>query len=178
MPSFLRIPGLRFNDYVFSEPERLAAWTAPACAGLIAVLAHDPAWAPKPFRPLYFAEFGNDARHASACPRWLNGAIDSLYAAVLPMPFSTTAQRRQLCRELISAYNPLFQRTEALSAGETERKLELLEARHQEQHAQILALFSHIAKLLEPQPVPPRRPIGFRPQPIVAPAGSGEDLSY
>jgi len=180
MPSFLLAPGLRFNDCVFSEPQLFAGWTPPACAGLIAVLARDPAWAPKPFRPLFFGEFGNDARRTSESRQWLGAAARELYIAVLPLPFSTSAQRRALRHELVSAYNPVCQATATPSADELMRKLDQLEARQEEQNAQILALLSHLAKLFEPQPVAPRRPIGFRPPltTAAAPAGSSESSRY
>jgi hypothetical protein len=51
--------------------------------------------------------------------------------------------------------------------------LDDLETRQHEQNAQILALLSHMARLFEPQPVGPRRPIGFRPQPVPLAAQSG-----
>ena len=117
--------GIRFNDCVFSEPVRLSDWTPPSCAGIVAVLAHDPAWSPRPFRPLYFGEFGNDFRRiAGTAP---------LLVAVLPMPYSTSAQRRALRDDLISGYNPIWQAKSALH------------------------------KLFSPAPGEPRRPIGFIP---------------
>lgn len=166
MPSFWVAPGLRFNDCVFSEPVRLAQWLPPACAGIAVVLARDPEWAPKPFRPLYFGEFGNDARRPAECGRWARPAVGDLYISILPMPFSTSAQRRALRNELVSAYNPICQATGTPSADELARKLDDLETRQQEQNAQILALLSHIARLFEPHPVAPSRPIGFRPSPV------------
>ena len=104
MSSYL-LPGLRFNDCVFSEPVRLSDWTAPACGGVVVVLAHDPNWAPKPFRPLYFTEFGNNSRLSLTAP----SVRDSIFAAVLPLPYSTTAQRSALRDELVAAYNPSCQ---------------------------------------------------------------------
>jgi hypothetical protein len=128
--SFYLLPGIRFNDCVFSDPVRLADWTPPSCGGVVVVLAHDPNWAPKGFRPLYFAEFGNDAgRNLTAPP-----AREPLFAAALALPYSTTAQRRALRDELVSAYNPASQ----AAAG--------------------------IASLPAMTPARPRNPIGFAPQ--------------
>ena len=79
----------------------------PSCGGIVAVLAHDPQWAPKGFRPLYFAEFGNDAGRTLTAP----DMREPLFAAVLPMPYSTLAQRRALRDELVAAYNPACQAT-------------------------------------------------------------------
>jgi len=110
-------PGIRFNDCVFSEPTRLDGWTPPKCAGLFGIFVADPNWAPKPFQPLYFGEFGNNAS-----PRTLLGECRNLLRAssgrplmisVFPLPFSTTSQRRALRCELIHAYNPTFQLEEA-----------------------------------------------------------------
>ncbi|HKE24704.1 MAG TPA: hypothetical protein VKB88_20225 [Bryobacteraceae bacterium] len=166
MPSFWVAPGLRFNDCVFSEPVRLAQWVPPACAGVAVVLLRDAEWAPKPFRPLCFGEFGNDARRPVEWGRWMQPAVGDLYISILPMPFSTSAERRALRHELVSAYNPVCQATGTPSADELARKLDDLETRQHEQNAQILALLSYFARLFEPQPLSARRPIGFRPQPV------------
>lgn len=162
MSSFSLAPGLRLNDCLFTEPVPLTAWLPPACAGLLTILARDSAWAPKPFRPLYFAEFGNDTNRIEG-GRW-SGSVGELYISVLPMPFSTTAQRRALRNELVSAYNPICHAAATPSIDELVRKLDDVEARQQEQNAQILGLLSRIASLFEPQPAGPRRPIGFLPQ--------------
>lgn len=162
--SFSLTPGLRLNDCLFSDPVPFAEWLPPACAALVAVLARDYAWAPKPFRPLFFAEFGNDTRRTFQHGRWWSPG--DLYVAVLPMPFSTSAQRRALRNELVSAYNPICQAAVTPAADELARKLEDLETRQQEQNAQILALLSRVANIFEPQAPGPRRPIGFLPQSV------------
>ena len=172
MLSYLVAPGLRFNDCVFSEPVPFAEWLPPACGGVAAVLARDPNWAPKPFRPLYFSEFGNDARRSLGNVP-LPAAAGNLYVAVLPLPFSTAAQRRALRQEFIAAYNPICQAQGTPSADELARKLDEIESRQQEQNAQITALLSHLAKAFEPQPAPPHRPIGFLPSPLPAAAHAG-----
>ncbi len=104
------LSGIRFNDCMFSEPVAVSRWTQPKYAGLFAVLVSDPDWAPKSFRPLHFGEFGNNAPLAALpldYPRLLATAQGrTLYVAVLPLPFSTTAQRRELRNELLWAYNP------------------------------------------------------------------------
>lgn len=117
--------GIRFNDCVFSEPVRFSEWFPPTCGGIVAVLAHDPNWGPRPFRPLYFGEFGNDSRRFPGNAPFL--------IAVCAMPYSTSAQRRTLCDELIAGYNPLYQTK------------------------------GNIGKLFAAQPAGPRRPIGFMP---------------
>jgi hypothetical protein len=93
---------------------------------------------------------------------------EDFLVSVLLMPYSTPAQRRALCRELSAAYRPV-------SAAELASKVEQLEARQQEQSDQILSLLSYIAKFFEPQPVGPRKPIGFLTQ--LAPVAATESGS-
>jgi hypothetical protein len=153
-------PGIRFNDCLFSEAVALAGWRPPGCAGIVAILARNPQWGPKPLQPLYFGEFGNDATRATSLPAIAHP--DGLLISVLPLPYSTAAQRRALCDELIAAHNPACQANGTMvSAKELVRKVDELEARQQEQSQQILSLLAHLGKLFEPQPVGPRRPIGF-----------------
>jgi len=91
----------------------LDGWTPPQCAGLFGIFVADPNWAPKPYQPLYFGEFGNNvpaSRMLGEC-RILIAASrgKTLLVSVLPLPFSTTSQRCAIQSELISAYNPLCQ---------------------------------------------------------------------
>jgi hypothetical protein len=102
--------GIRLNDCLFTEPVSLVGWTPPHFAGIAAILVRDPNWAPKPFQPLSFAEFGNNAPMYA----WLTnyGTLLSaaqgreLLVAVCPLPFLTTAQRRAVREDLVWAYNP------------------------------------------------------------------------
>jgi hypothetical protein len=171
MQSSWLTPGVRFNELLFSEPVRFGDWYPPGCPGLVAVLMRDADWAPKPFRPLYFAEFGNDSARTAvqfAAP----ASSGDLYIAVLPMPFSTTSQRRALRNELVSAYNPVCQARVQFSSDELLQRLEALESRHVDQSAQMVALLSRIARFFEPQPVAPRPAIGFMPEVSAAVAGA------
>lgn len=119
----------------------MEGWEPPRFAGLYAILAADLNWAPKPFQPLYFGEFGNATPAAAFfqdCAALIKGAgKPNLFVAVLPMPFSTTSQRWAVCQELVRAYHPLCQ-------AENEAR-------------------SAVPPPLEWQ-VPPRRRIGFMPQ--------------
>jgi hypothetical protein len=154
--------GIRFNDYLFTEPRNLAEWVPPKYAGLFAILTLDQNWAPKPFQPLCFGEFGNNSRMAETVR-----GTGHLFIAVLPMPFSTTDQRSAARDQLIWAYSPLWQAKGTPSApSELARKLEELEKKHEEQTTQFRLLLSNMNKLFEPQPDPParRRSIGFIPQ--------------
>jgi hypothetical protein len=135
----------------------------PACGGLYAILAKDANWAPKPFQPLYFGEFGNNQQQSLKMSGWAPaGAMDGLYVATLALPFSTAAQRCALRNELVDAYNPVSQAVATrTSPRELARKLDAIEVRQQEQNAQIIALLHQLNQVFGPQPAPPRRPIGF-----------------
>src|SRR5260370_36754178 len=106
MSSNLLPPGVRFNDCMFTEPIPLTAWYPPPCPGILAILARNQHWAPKPLQPLWVGEFGNDGARGANLPPSVNR--QDLFLSVLPMPHSTTTQRRALCDELISAYNPAY----------------------------------------------------------------------
>jgi hypothetical protein len=164
MSFFWLAPGIRFDDCVFTEPAPLAQWTPPKCAGLFVILSKDIHWGPKPFQPLYFGEFGNNDQQSPALNCWLpsGGRVDALFVSTLALPFSTTTQRYALRNELVEAYNPIFQAEGArTSTRELARKLDAIEVRQHEQNTQIIALLHQLNRLFEPQPVPPRRPIGF-----------------
>jgi hypothetical protein len=163
------VPGIRFNDCMFSEPIAVAGWIPPRWAGLFAILVNDPNWAPKALRPLYFGEFGNNSPLAALgldYPHLLAAAQGkTLLVAVLPMPFSTTAQRRDLRNELVGAYNPECQHDGAmLPQSELATKLGDLEKKHREQTAQVMLLLTNINQSFQPPPETPRRRIGFMPQ--------------
>jgi hypothetical protein len=168
------VPGVRFNDYVFTDPVPFSNWRPPSCAGVVVILAQNGEWAPKPFQPLFFAEFGNNTGNHAVAPRLTHDRrADDLLIAALPMPYSTASQRRAICNELVAGYNPAWQSSGvALSTAELASKVEQLEARQQEQSQQIISLLTYIGKLFEPQPVSPRRPIGFLAQLLPAEAGA------
>jgi hypothetical protein len=129
--------GIRFNDYIFTEPRRLADWAPPKCPGVFVLLSRDPNCAPKPFQPLWFGEFGNNARHDIFGGRQIPlPRTEPLYISVLAIPFSTTAQRTAIRDELIWAYNSVFQASKHHSAP---------------------------SELQEPESRPRRRQIGFLP---------------
>ncbi|HEV3196652.1 MAG TPA: hypothetical protein VGZ73_02065 [Bryobacteraceae bacterium] len=167
--SYLPAPGIRFNDCVFTEPTRLDGWTPPLCAGLFGIFVADPNWAPKPFQPLYFGEFGNNApasRLLGECRSLIAVSRGkTLLVSVLPLPFSTTSQRCALRSELISAYNPLCQAGgSSTSPMDLAHKLDEIEKRHQEQTAQVMLLLASVNRIFGPLPEPPpRRGIGFLP---------------
>jgi hypothetical protein len=165
--------GIRFNDYVFAEPKPLGEWERPRYAGILVILAKDANWAPKPFQALFFGEFGNNSREVllPTGQMRLAGAApaEGLWVSVLPVPFSTTAQRMEILQQLVWAYNPVWQaKGSPTEPGELARKLDELEKKHEEQTTQVRLLLASVNKFFEPQPEPPRRQIGFLPQPVTA----------
>jgi len=158
--------GIRFNDCIFSEPFRFADWIPPGCPGLFAILAFDPNWAPKPLRPIYFGEFGNNAPAQQLMRdvnRALHGSSRNLLIAVLPMPFTTTAQRCALRDEMAGAYNPACQINGNAPGGELGHNTGELERKHHEQNMQVSMLAAEIGRFYEPPPSRPRHRIGFNP---------------
>jgi hypothetical protein len=164
MSSFMVGPGIRFNDFLFSEPVALRSWEPPRFAGLFVLLVADASWAPRQFQPLCFAEFGNNARIPAAADSRRIPTNGSLYVSVLPLPFSTSSQRCEARDQLVSAYNPVYQSSAAPMQNELVRKLDVLEKKHDEQTTQFQLLLASINRLFEPQPERPHRPIGFLPQ--------------
>ncbi len=154
-------PGIRFDDYVFTEARHISQWMRPQYAGVLVILGGNPQWAPKPFEPLCFEEFGNNDDPLAQLVR----LAGDLFFSVLPMPFSTTAQRCSLRDQLISAYSPAWQ---PKRSGRTELagKIDELEKKTEEQTNQLRLLLATLNKLFEPQPVPPRRAIGFLAEPL------------
>jgi len=148
--------GIRFDDWFFTEPTWFADWRPPRHAGLFVILSPDSNWAPKPYQPLYFGEFGNNAQEPllpETCA-WMLGPANrgALFVSVLPMPFSTTAQRLALRNELLRAYNPISQPAEMPEAGKKPSEQQLLQ------------LLASVHQLFEPAADPgPRRRIGFLP---------------
>lgn len=160
-------PGIRFNDCVFTEPVPLSHWTAPKCACLFVILARDGNWAPRLFQPLCFGEFGNNLSvplAGNAMRRATNAS--PLFVSVVPMPFSSIAQRCEIRDQLVWAYNPACQESVAPAQHDLARKLDELEKKHDEQTTQFRLLLASINRLFDPLPVPPRRPIGFSPETV------------
>jgi hypothetical protein len=165
------LPGIRFDDYVFTEARHISQWMHPQCGGVFVILGRNTNWAPKPFEPLSFGEFGNNAGNPVATLFRLAdpAAMANVFVSMLPMPFSTTAQRCSVRDQLISAYNPAWQSRGA--GGPTvhlAQKLDELEKKNEEQTTQLRLLLATVNRLFEPQPAPPRRSIGFLAQPIPA----------
>lgn len=159
-------PGIRFNDCFFSEPIPLTDWKMAKSAGLFVILAKDGNWAPKPYQPLYFGEIGNNSPDGpppgteTLIPQ--NHGRAALFISVLPMPFSTTAQRRALRNELLWAYNSTWQVDEIRRAAGIANQFGSLDK--PEDATQALLLLTGFNKHFLPPPErEPRRRIGFVP---------------
>jgi hypothetical protein len=160
--------GIRFNDCIFSEPVGFANWMPPGCPGLYAVLTFDPNWAPRPLRPVYFGEFGNNTPlqtvHHECRGLLSTESVKNLFVCMVPMPFTTTLQRCTLRDELIAGYNPACQNANRpVSSSDLAQKLDDLERRHLEQNAQMMMLVAGVNRFFDPPPPQPRRRIGFNP---------------
>lgn len=163
------VPGIRFDDCMFGEAQHISQYMRPQYAGVLVILRRNSQWAPKPFEPLCFVEFGNNAQNtlAESLRIAAPAAARDLFVALLPMPFSTIAQRFSLRDHLIRAYNPVWQNGGA-GNSDLEHKLDMLEKKHEEQTTQFGMLLATLSKFFEPQPEPTHRPIGFLPQPVPA----------
>ncbi len=164
--SYLTASGIRFNDWVFSQPIPVANSAWPRCAGLYVVLVEDRNWAPRPYQPVFFGEFGNNApadQLRDEVERFAKtGQGKPLLISVLPLPFSTSAQRWAVWTEMVTGYNPTCQVQEARTpAPDLIRRLDELEVKQREQTAQLLWLRASAHHLLG---APERRHrIGFVP---------------
>src|SRR5712664_388027 len=90
------LAGIRFSDYVFTEPIPLDRLLLPShSTGVYAVLMPDPTWAPRDFQPLFFGEFANGHCSITAAELswWYRAAAGkSLYIAVLAIPEAHTGE--------------------------------------------------------------------------------------
>ena len=111
-----RIPvGIRFGDYMFSDPADLRRFSVPPrSAGLYVILMPDPSWGPWHLQPLFFGEFGAQRpAHMSqaqqvCCLRVAAGR--SLYAAVYAIPQQDGWEVLQIKKELIERYQTDYYR--------------------------------------------------------------------
>jgi len=165
MYQYLVTAGIRFTDYVFSEPRRLVEWTPAKFAGICVILGRNPNWGPRQFQSLCFWEFdaNTDLGRLARMPH-----AEILFFSVLALPYSTSAQRIELRNHLVWAYNPVWQ---AMGGSPRENelasKLNELERKHEEQTTQFRLLLASINRFFEPQAEPARRrSIGFSPAPV------------
>ncbi|HKW97426.1 MAG TPA: hypothetical protein VJN43_06810 [Bryobacteraceae bacterium] len=128
------------------------------------ILAKDANWAPKPYQPLYFGEIGNNTPDGlpPGAEMLLSQSRGTFFISTLPMPFSTTAQRRALRNELLLAYNSTWQVEEIRRAAGIANQCGPFDK--PEEATQALLLLTGINRHFFPPPErEPRRRIGFVP---------------
>ncbi len=101
--------------YPFEGPRVLAGWTAPARAGLFAVMYRPDGSAGKEEYGVIYVGHSDDLSterlpfEHSAAPCWLKrvgGKRFDLHVAVYEVPGGTRGHREQIARELIAIYHP------------------------------------------------------------------------
>jgi hypothetical protein len=97
----------------FAGPFMAPLWSAPASAGLYAVMA--PGWRPLTFRALDFDQSGDLSapgllKQHSKYREWIGivGTEWNLYIATLEMSLSTPSERNAVLRALAREYRPEF----------------------------------------------------------------------
>jgi hypothetical protein len=123
--------GLRFLDRYFTEPIEFGSSRLPGHGGVYVILVNDPAWEPRPYRPIYFGEAKDLARRVLASHeksdtwRRAAGAEGGVYVAYHLM-VGGDAERTAFEEELIREYRPACNEVENdppnLAAGYSERQ--------------------------------------------------------
>jgi hypothetical protein len=119
MPTLPAFQLIQFGDRSFSHPEVIPDEELLATfdsSGLYVVMAHDPAWRPFQYRPLYFGEsdgiWGRATSAHENYARWKREAGGALlYRSFHYMDGSTQRQRQAAESALILHYNPPCNRT-------------------------------------------------------------------
>jgi hypothetical protein len=168
--------GIRFGDYVFSEPAPLGRFSVPPrSAGLYVILMPDPSWGPWQLQPLFFGEYGGlcaaqmSPAQQICCLRVAAGR--TLYAAMCAVPQQYGREVSHIRKELIDSYHPIAN-VESVNAAEMGYRLESLEKRILEQDAMLKMALAAIAQTVQLQPERKRKIVGFQPYPANSPEKS------
>jgi len=160
--------GIRFADYVFSEPVPLAICMAPQRKGVYAVLVPDTTWGPRHFQPIFFGVF-NSQHEAQLSPddyrRCLRAAAGKiLYVAAYNMPLlCDPSESHRIQSELVHIYSPLCNHDSAgASSAELVRKLDALETKNQEHEALLKVLLAALGHLVQPTHEIKKKAVGFQ----------------
>jgi hypothetical protein len=103
--------GLRFLDRYFTEPVEFGSSRLPEHAGVYVIVVSDPAWEPRPYRPIYFGEAEDLAGTVAASHeksdswRYAAGAENGIYVAYHLM-VGSNAERTAFKEKLIREYRP------------------------------------------------------------------------
>jgi hypothetical protein len=159
--------GIRFADYVFSEPVPLTQFSSiQQLAGIYVVLVPDPTWGPWHLQPLLFGEFGGprqepvNQEQQACCLRAAAGR--TLYIAVYTLPLQHTSELSRMKQELIEHYHPIGNQGAAGSA-EIAQKLNTLEKKILECDAVLRVALAAIGQAGQLPLEPKKRIAGFQP---------------
>jgi hypothetical protein len=162
--------GIRFGDYVFSDPVPLSRFSLPPrSGGLYVVLMPDPSWGPWHLQPLFFGEFGAQREtHMSqeqqvCCLKVAAGR--SLYVAVYAPPLQHGWELSQIKKELIERYRPVSNLASIDAAAEIGYRLDSLEKQILEQDAVLKLALAAIGQMVQVPQEPRRKIVGFQPEP-------------
>jgi hypothetical protein len=162
--------GIRFGNYFFSEPVPMGRFSfLPRSAGLYVVLMPDLSWGPWPFQPLFFGEFGAQREalmsqvQQAYCLKVAAGR--TLYVAVFALPEQHAWATSQIKKELIERYRPVSNLESIDAAAELGYRLNNLEKRILDQDAALKLLLATIGQMVQLQPEPKKRIVGFQPKP-------------
>src|SRR5262245_9522498 len=166
--------GIRFADYVFSDPAPLARFSVPPCSvGLYVILMPDTSWGPWHLQPLFFGEFGPEREvqmnqtQQTCCLQVAAGR--SLYFALYAVPHQHRWAISEIQRELMVRYRPIANLEAIDATTELVQRLETLEKKVIEQDAVLKLALATLGQTVQlQQPVPTKRIAGFQP----GPAGS------
>jgi hypothetical protein len=163
--------GIRFSDYVFSDPAPLSRFSLPPRAmGLYVILMPDASWGPWHLQPLFFGEFGpaRDVHMSQAqqacCLKVAAGR--SLYFALYAVPHQHGWAISEIQKELIARYGPIANLESIDASTDLVQRLDALEKKMIEQDAVLklaLATFGQTVQLQQPEPK--KRIVGFQPDP-------------
>ena len=158
--------GIRFADFVFSEPIQVEYAICPvASAGIYVLLISDPTWSPRQFQPVYFGEFGVNGQPQMStaeqmrCLRIASGR--SSYLAVHAVPLQHASEVSRVKQELIHQYVPLGNLDSTRGHAESRTRIEDLEKKIAEHEGMLKLLLSSIAQTASNQPEPKKRTAGF-----------------
>ena len=151
------LSGIRFGDYVFSEPIPLdRLFLPPHSTGVYAILIPDATWGPRDFQPLFFGEFAHGRYAITAAELSLSyraAAGKNLYIAVLAIPEAHAGELASLKSKFIHDYRPICNRDEVSEmAVETARRLEQLERRAYEQEIQLKLMLGAFGQVMHHPP--------------------------
>ena len=162
--------GIRFGDYVFSAPVPQGRFTLPPrSAGVYVVLMPDPSWGPWHLQPLFFGEFGAQQETQMTAAQQMSclkvAAGRTLFFATYAVPQSHGWAISQIKNELIRCYRPISNLEPIDTAAELANRLYSLEKKMIEHDTALVLALAAIGQMVQPQPEPRKRIVGFRPDP-------------